>query len=185
MSTEMNENPYRNLIDTTYKTKNINKIRWEKTLKFLQPFKNIESGLDIGDRSPLTNLLEEYFNTKFDNTEIDLDEEGLSGNYNIITSFEVIEHLFNPLFHLKQVKKVLDENGILYLSTPLLKPEILQSPEHFHEMTFESLNTLTKMAGFKISRFKVVRVRPFSVKGFRMILRYFFERIIFLELRHS
>lgn len=41
----------------------------------------------------------------------------LSSGFNVITSFETIEHLKNPMVFLRQVKNLLEDEGLLILST--------------------------------------------------------------------
>jgi len=176
--------PFRHKIDEIYEQNRFTKIRWEKTLKFLHSFSNGYTGLDIGDRTNLTGKLEDYFGFAFENTDVDLDEHLLKGAFDIITSFEVVEHLFNPLFHLKQVHQSLKPSGRLYLSIPLFKPRILQSPQHFHEMSQHSIYALLQRAGFEIVRENRFRFRPFwyYFTGFRPLLRWFYEKIVIFEL---
>ena len=94
------------------------------------------------------------YNINFESTNIDLDTEPLNGEYDIITSFEVLEHLFNPLFNLIEIKRVLKPNGVLYISTPLYKPRIIKSPYHFHEFSEDELMNLIKRADFLVKRKK-------------------------------
>lgn len=39
-------------------------------------------------------------------------------SFDVVVSFEVIEHLKNPLFYLKEIRRVLRESGTAYFSTP-------------------------------------------------------------------
>jgi len=179
--------PYRNNIDFNFNSSEHVKIRWQKTLKFLEENKAINNGLDIGDRTDFTMKLEKFYKCSFNNTNIDLDTEKLSGNYDIVTAFEIIEHLFNPLHFLLEIKNILNEDGTLYLSTPKGKPYFLWSKEHFHEMGYKRLFSLIDRAGFKIIRKQEIRIQPiyFYFTGVRPILRFFFEKHLILELKVS
>lgn len=159
-------------------------IRWEKTLKFLTPIHDAKRGLDIGDRTEFTARLEDFFNVPFDNTEIDLDTGKLSGQYDIVTAFEVIEHLFNSLHLLEQIYNVLKPDGKLFFSTPLGKPHILWSSSHFHEMYKSSLCALFERARFEIIKDGQFRIHPiwFYFTGFRPLLRGIFEKTQIYEL---
>ena len=174
---------YKNKINSEYILDISTQIRWKKTIRFLKPFE-ADAGLDIGDRTPLTSDLEAKFSCKFDSTRGDLDELVLEGVYQIITSFEVIEHLFNPLHFLLQCKRVLSKSGILYLSMPTYKPAFLWSKDHFHEMTQKSFMSLLERSGFEIKRKEVFRVHPFHFyfTGLRPLLRGIFDRRIIYEL---
>ena len=179
--------PYRNNIDSNFNSFKHVKIRWKKTLNFLHENHTIKNGLDIGDRTNFTEQLEKFYKCSFNNTDIDLDTEKLSGDYDIVTAFEVIEHLFNPLHFLLQIKNILKKDGIFYLSTPKGKPYFLWSKEHFHEMEYSRLFSLIDRAGFEVIRKKEIRIQPlyFYFTGFRPILRFFFEKHIILELKVS
>ena len=95
-----------------------------------------------------------------------------------------MEHLFNPLFNLIEIKRVLKPNGVLYISTPLYKPRIIKSPYHFHEFSEDELMNLIKRADFLVKRKKIIKVRPFwhYFLGIRPMLRAKYERVILLEL---
>jgi SAM-dependent methyltransferase len=175
---------YRNAITAEYIQDQATTIRWEKTLKFINKDYSCSRGLDLGDRTPFTDKLEDVFGCPFDNTDIDLDVGFLDGSYDIVTAFEIIEHLFNPLHCLLQVHKVLKDGGRLYLSTPKGKPYFLWSKDHFHEMSYGSLEALLKRAGFEIIRQTLFRVRPmwFYFTGIRPLFRGIFEKFWLLEL---
>ena len=137
---------FRKTPDQTYEMQKHTQIRWRKTIEFLRPMTHASGGLDIGDRSTLTAQLEEFFHCPFTNTTVDLDTGELQGHYDVVTCFEVLEHLFNPLRCLLQIKKVLVRDGRLYLSIPTGKPQFLWSPSHFHEFSDHSLTALIKRA---------------------------------------
>ena len=176
--------PYRNSINLDYKNTQHVQIRWQKTLAFMNNDVDVKSALDIGDRSPCTDQLESFYNCDFENTKIDLDTGQLTGEYDLITAFEIIEHLFNPLHFLMEIRSVLTENGSLYLSTPQGKPYFLWSDDHFHEMGFSRLQSLLEYAGFRIIRMEKIRIQPFSFyfTGIRPILRFIFEKHLLLKL---
>lgn len=175
---------YRSKPDESYNNDPSVLFRWKQTMQFIKPIYSASKGLDIGDRTALTDQLEEFYNIKFDSTNVDLDVESINGKYDIVTSFEVLEHLFNPLFNLLEIKNILNSNGVLYLSTPLNKPRFLKSPSHFHEMSEDELLNLIERADFKVIRKKKIRVRPYCkyLVGLRPLLRLKYERVILLEL---
>jgi len=159
--------------------KNIERV----TFQFIGK-RNIGKTLDIGERNPLTEVLEKHFSTKIDNTNIDLDIGKLKGRYDTIFCFEVLEHLFNPLHFLTEAYKVLKTNGKMYLSTPKGKPHFLWWKHHFHEFHEQELNHLIKRASFKIVKRKYYNVLPISkgFTGFRPFLRMFLQRRCMIEL---
>jgi len=177
------KSPYRNTIDSEYFNAVHVRNRWEKTLSFIDKF-HANLGLDIGDRTPFTDQLEAHYHCPFANTTIDLDEGKLTGEYDVITALEIIEHLFNPLHLLKEISSVLKEGGKLYLSTPKGKPHFLWSKDHFHEMNEKSLMSLINRAGFKVLRKDEIRIQPLSFycRGIRPLLRLIYERHWLMEL---
>jgi len=178
-------NHFKTQITESYSKAPSTKIRWEKSLNFLGDLNNVKTALDIGDATGLTKLMEKKFGILFNNTEEDLDSNRLHGKYDLVTSFEVLEHLFNPLFHLEQLHKILKPEGSLILSTPLAKPRFLWSDEHFHELSKKSIYALFDAAGFKIIRQELFKVYPLSFyfRGVRPVIRLFFDRIQIYELK--
>lgn len=176
--------PYRKTLDATYETKWHIRLRWKKTITFLKVVPDASRGLDIGQRSSFTTQLESFFDCPFDTTKVDLDVEPLAGRYDVVTCFEIIEHLFNPLHLLLQIRKVMPPAGRLYLSTPSGKPHFLWSSSHYHEMLFRSIKALFDRAGFSILRKQKITTFPwwFYFKGVRPLMRAVFERTWLFEL---
>lgn len=162
----------------------INNTRFKHTLSFIGDHTS-KLALDIGERNPLTPLLEEKLKINIQNTNIDLDVENLSGQYDTIFCFEIIEHLMNPLHLLIEIRNCLKGNGICYISTPICKPHFLWDPHHFTEYDHHRLNALVNRAGFEIIRYKVVRSRPlfWYLGGIRPLIRFFVNKTILIELR--
>ncbi len=142
--------------------------------------------LDIGEENTKGKLLKKYYNIKkMENTNGDLDVIKLSGlYYDEIFCFEVLEHLFNPLHLLLQIKKVMGINSILYLSVPKHRPYFLKSSYHYNEFYKVDLINLIKRAGLTIVKFKTIRRRKFwkHFLGVRLFLRLFFDRTYFLRV---
>ncbi len=85
----------------------------------------------------------------------------LKNNYfDVITSFEVLEHINNPQEEIKLFWKLLRPKGIVYLTTPnfnslsrkLLgnKWSIIQYPEHINFYTVKTIKFLFRQNGFRI-----------------------------------
>lgn len=83
----------------------------------------------------------------------------LIGKYDIITSFEVIEHMFSPIKFLNLVKKFIKKNGLLIITCPngegfdiqLLKKDSNSiDHEHLNYFNPNSIKKLYERAGFKI-----------------------------------
>ena len=156
--------------------------RYDHTLRFITGLHN--EVLDCGERSILTDLIENRFAVKIKNTSGDLDILPIEGKYDYILAFEIIEHLMNPLWFLMQIRLALKPEGTLYLSTPINKPTFFWRREHFHELDEYRLNILIDKAGFEVVRKE--RKRFYRINGFRPIVRLLLKTgIIFLELKQK
>ena len=79
--------------------------------------------------------------------------------FDVITSFEVIEHLKDPLKHFQKAAKLLRKGGLMYITTPnfnslnsrILKDKwnVISYPEHLNYFTKASLDHLMTLSGFK------------------------------------
>ncbi|RXK88794.1 methyltransferase domain-containing protein [Chlorobaculum sp. 24CR] len=184
--------PFRTVVDQRWSADPAHRMRWEKSLAFVRASAAIplpaRAGLDIGDRTPATAMLEAHFGCRFETTSVDLDTEPLdrTKRYPVVTAFEVIEHLYNPLHLLLQIRDALDPapSSRLFLSTPAWKPGFLQSHDHFHEMPKRSLDALVARAGFEVVRSAEFGIRSplFCLRGVRPMLRCVFEKIRMYEL---
>ncbi|MFQ5706465.1 MAG: methyltransferase domain-containing protein [bacterium] len=167
---------YVNVWDENYVT-DLNQKRWKLLLDFIaiDPQGKV---LDIGERNPFTEMLEQHFAVKIEDTGLlDLDTEKLKGRYTTIFCFEVIEHLMNPLFFMQNCHDILEDGGKMYLSTPLRNPDLFRDNEkHFKEYTPKELGELFARADFKIDRLRIVRHIPtkWLLRGIRPALRYLF-----------
>lgn len=92
--------------------------------------------------------------------------------FDVIVMMDVLEHLTNPKYTLLEIRRILKNDGILYISTPninSLLSRILKAKwwgiNKFHLFYF-SKNTLEKMldaCGFKVKKYKP-HIRVFSVR---------------------
>lgn len=79
--------------------------------------------------------------------------------FDVITSFEVIEHINNPIEEVKNIHSILRKGGLFYLTTPnfnalerrILKANynVIEYPEHLSYYTPKTLNYLLTRNGFK------------------------------------
>lgn len=79
--------------------------------------------------------------------------------FDVVTSFEVIEHINTPNPEMEFVKKILRRGGAFYVTTPnfkslsrfLLKEKwnVIEYPEHLTYFTAKTLHTLLRNHGFK------------------------------------
>ncbi|MFA4941998.1 MAG: class I SAM-dependent methyltransferase [Patescibacteria group bacterium] len=91
-------------------------------------------------------------------------EEEIKGKFDVVTMWDVLEHLDNPLKYLKTANRILTEDGFLLINTinrESLWAKILNKrwhlfipPEHLFYYTPKSLETLLKNNGFQIEKMK-------------------------------
>jgi 2-polyprenyl-3-methyl-5-hydroxy-6-metoxy-1,4-benzoquinol methylase len=88
------------------------------------------------------------------------------GAFDLITFYDVIEHLSHPLDLLKDIRKALRPQGLLHLTTPNAKSLSarilgkfwfhLRPNEHLIYFTPETLTTMLQRAGFEVVKIKSV-----------------------------
>lgn len=64
-------------------------------------------------------------------------------SYDVIISFQVIEHIKNDRLYLEEIKRVLKPGGKALITTPNIKKTLTRNPWHIREYT---ANELTKLA---------------------------------------
>ena len=172
------KNPF--FVDTDSPSDGYNQRRYQHTLRFINKLDG--DVLDCGERNPITDLIEKRFEARIANTVGDLDILPITGKYDYILAFEIIEHLMNPLWFLLQTNQALKPNGTVYLSTPINKPKFLWRHDHFHEFDEFRLESLIDRAGFEILRKE--RQRFYKITGVRPIIRVLLKTgTMFMELR--
>ncbi|MCC6477367.1 methyltransferase domain-containing protein [bacterium] len=121
-----------------------------------------ERWLDVGSgESYMRDVLTEETKLKIEVSEADLDVapyEFADNSFATVTHFEVLEHLFNPLYHLLELKRVMAPDGNLFLVTPndyslIYKVEHILSRKyrpHFHQFSERDLRDIFHRAGLRI-----------------------------------
>ena len=87
----------------------------------------------------------------------------LFDHFDVITSFEVIEHINNPIEELIKVRSFLREGGLFYCTTPNFNSilryylretyDIIGYPEHLCYYTFKTHDKLMRKGGFICNKF--------------------------------
>lgn len=142
------------------------KQRTQRLLKlFMNYAKNYplkERWLDVGSgESYMRDVLRDETKLNIEVSEVDLDIERYEfpdNTFHTLTHFEVLEHLFNPLYHVLEMKRVMAPDGNLFLVTPndyslIYKVEHVLSRKyrpHFHQFTERDLRDLFHRAGMRI-----------------------------------
>jgi SAM-dependent methyltransferase len=158
--------------------------RHSRTIEFIGT-RQLGRVLDLGERNPLTARIEDRYGILIENTSGDLDDLALTGTFDTVLCFEVIEHLMNPLRILQQVHRVLEPSGSFFLSTPKHKPHFLWDKHHFTEFDWKRLSALIARAGFQVMRKDEFRTMPmwWYFTGIRPLIRMFNNKVFVLELR--
>jgi len=159
-----------------------NKRRYEKTLNFLNkvvppPCKI----LDLGTQNDLSALMSvngyEVENTKGE--DLDLEFKNINSyQAELVTSFEVFEHLLAPYNILREIKA-----KKLVASIPLNNwfakaywNDKVEWDRHFHEFEKKQFDWLLEKSGWKVIEYDCFTA-PVRAFGIRPILRLFIPRI--------
>jgi len=99
----------------------------------------------------------------------------LNMKFDVVTSFEVIEHINNPLEEINNIKTILRKRGAFYLTTPnfnsisryVLKENwhIIEYPEHLSYYTNSTIKRLLTQSGFKKKFLHTHGINNFLCKG--------------------
>lgn len=144
--------------------------------------------LDIGRRSPLTYRIEAALKIKCVNTHGDLDlifDCDEKRQFASILYSHTIEHQFNPLNTLMELKRYMSSGQPLFILLPS-RTKMLWCRNHFHEIDHYRMQLLLQRAGMQITsyeRHKVWRQWWYYLTGVRPFLRLFLEFNAYYEVR--
>jgi len=91
---------------------------------------------DIGPENPKIRLIGEklgFVATPIVVDDFNFDKLPHGKKFDVIFCLEVLEHLQNPLFFMKELKDLLNDDGTIYLSMPS-NPKFMWAEFHFYEM---------------------------------------------------
>lgn len=77
-------------------------------------------------------------------------------SFDVIVSFQVIEHIKEAALYIEEIHRVLKPNGKAYISTPNALKTVARNPWHYKEYTFESLEQLLQK---KFSNYTIQAVK--------------------------
>jgi len=165
----------------TYKSDHAH--RHQLSLDFIHQFiRQEEKILDLGPVNPLSekiiNAGYQLQNTSVQ-TDLDLDYSPvLNSDYQVLTAFEILEHLVSPFPLLQQ-----SAQNKLIASVPLklwFSKAYWNSTDpfdrHYHEFEPRQFDMLLEKAGWKIIQRRYLKSKVFK-PGIRPILRNFYPRI--------
>ena len=164
------------------------KKRYNQTLEFLKKhISTSEKLLDLGVENPFSKILKsegyQVVNTKGE--DLDEDFSALkSGNYTVVTAFEILEHLLNPYSLLKEIKsdKLVISVPLRLWFSPAYRSKTDMWDRHYHEFEDWQLDWLLEKTGWKIID-RAKWTNPTNQLGIRPILRRFTPRyyIVYAE----
>ena len=140
--------------------------------------------LDLGEDNPKIRIVSEVRGFTYTScSDVDFDHEPIPGTWGTIFCLEILEHLYNPLLALENMKRALGPGGVIYLSTPR-RPHYLWFEEHFHEIDDRRIGWLFQRAGLCAVRRRLGARQDlrFHFSGIRPFLRLFTSTRIY-ELR--
>lgn len=136
--------------------------------------------LDLGVDNPFSEIMRKN-NFKVENTageDLDLNTEAVqSSKYDVVTAFEIFEHLvapYNVLANIKAKKLVATVPLKLWFSSAY-KSKTDMRDRHFHEFEDWQFDWLIEKAGWTIKS-KEKWTNPVKKLGIRPVLRYFTPR---------
>ncbi|TXD82835.1 class I SAM-dependent methyltransferase [Subsaximicrobium wynnwilliamsii] len=171
------------MYENTYPNK-----RFKHTMDFLQHYVSTEDSiLDLGVTNPLSELMQakgfEVQNTS--GLDLDLDTSEIeSTKANVVTAFEIFEHLLSPFTVLRSIKadKLVASIPLNLWFASAYRSKIDMRDRHFHEFEDWQFDWLLEKAGWKIIASEKW-TNPTKQLGIRPILRRFTPRyyIVYAE----
>ncbi|WP_179348386.1 methyltransferase domain-containing protein [Winogradskyella pacifica] len=162
--------------------------RFKLTLQFLQKHINTsESILDLGVKNPFSEIMiSEGFSVE-NTTGEDLDENQSAietSSADVITAFEIFEHLLSPYEILKSIKanKLVISVPLKLWFAPAYRSKTDMRDRHYHEFEDWQLDWLLEKTGWTIKD-RQQWTNPVNKIGIRPILRRFTPRyyIVYAE----
>ena len=175
-------------INTNMYANNFPKKRYKLTLKFLrQHIAPTETILDLGVENPFSEILktEGYTvsNTLGEDLDVDTTTIGTHSS-DVVTAFEIFEHLLSPFTVLKNIKskKLVASIPLRLWFASAYRSKTDPRDRHFHEFESWQFDWLLEKAGWKIIATKKW-TNPTNKIGFRPLLRWFTPRyyIVYAE----
>ena len=169
--------------------------RYEELLESFEPYRKTNKILDVG--CGIGYFLEvakrkgwEVYGTEFTSEAVEICEsKGINMKkgvlkpsdfgleFDVVTSFEVLEHINNPNEEIANFKKVLRKGGLVYLTTPnfnsllryRLKEQygVITYPEHLSYYTPKTLSKLFKYNGFSCKKVETTGISFSRLKNGR------------------
>ncbi|MCZ4318816.1 methyltransferase [Aequorivita viscosa] len=157
------------------------KKRYNHTLSFLnEVISKEEKILDLGVSNPFSEILskEGYNVTNTKGEDLDLKTEVVKTNdFDVVTAFEIFEHLVAPFNVLKdiQAKKLVASIPLKLWFAPAYRSKTDKWDRHYHEFEAWQFDWLLEKAGWRIVKSEKF-TNPVNKIGIRPLLRRFIPR---------
>lgn len=155
--------------------------RYKHTLNFLK--KTVPAPatiLDLGVRNPFSEIMEQHGYIVYNTTGEDLDlvpEIVKKYNIDVVTAFEIFEHLLSPFNVLRAIEceKLIATIPLNLWFAKAYKSKIDMRDRHYHEFEDWQFDWLLEKSGWEIKQ-KEKWTSPINKIGIRPILRKFTPR---------
>ncbi|NND63955.1 MAG: methyltransferase [Flavobacteriaceae bacterium] len=157
------------------------KKRYKYTLRFLKEFvKKEDNILDLGVSNPFSEILKSHgFSVKNTSGEdLDLDTSAVkSEEYDVVTAFEIFEHLVSPFNVLNDIKakKLVASVPLKLWFASAYQSKTDERDRHYHEFEDWQFDWLLEKSGWIIKK-REKFTNPVKKVGIRPILRRFTPR---------
>lgn len=172
----MKRETQKRMYEKTYPSK-----RFQHTLSFLQKhISTDETILDLGVENPFSEIMVEQgyqvVNTKGEDLDLDLSSIKNS-SAEVITAFEIFEHLLAPFNALREMKakKLVASIPLKLWFSPAYRSKTDPWDRHYHEFEDWQFDWLLEKAGWRIKK-REKFTNPVKKVGIRPILRRFTPR---------
>ena len=155
--------------------------RYQKTLEFLKELVPPPAKvLDLGVKNPFSKIMIDNGYEVTNTTGEDLDEEFSAvknDQYDLVTAFEIFEHLLAPYNILKEIKadKIVASVPLKLWFSPAYRSKTDKWDRHYHEFEDWQFDWLFEKSGWEIKK-TLKWTNPVNKVGIRPILRKFTPR---------
>ena len=163
------------MYENTYPNK-----RFQKTLEFLNKHIKAPSNiLDLGVKNPFSEIMlkEGYKVTNTSGQDLDEKFDIVKENFEVVTAFEIFEHLLNPYTISKniQAKKLVATVPLKLWFSDAYRSKTDMRDRHYHEFEDWQFDWLLEKSGWEIKD-RLKWTNPVNKVGIRPILRRFTPR---------
>ena len=163
------------MYENTYPNK-----RFQKTLEFLNKHIQAPSNiLDLGVKNPFSEIMLEggYKVTNTSGEDLDEKFDIVKENFEVVTAFEIFEHLLNPYTISKniQAKKLVATVPLKLWFSDAYRSKTDMRDRHYHEFEDWQFDWLLEKSGWEIKD-RLKWTNPVNKVGIRPILRRFTPR---------